>query len=186
MRSADRRDFEEYVSTRLPALHRAAYLLCGDADRADDIVQNTVTKLYRRWRIAREAENLDGYVHRILTRTFIDEKRLSWSRVRLMGRPWGSQEANQWGMSGTVPGNPPQDQVDERRSVVDALRRLAPGQRAVIVLRFLCDMSVEEVATTLGCSEGTVKSQTSRGLVVLRAFFADDSDPTSTEPACAI
>ena len=70
MRTADEEQYVEYVTARLPGLRRTAYLLCGDAHRADDVVQATITKLFLHWRRAREAENLDGYVHAILVRCF--------------------------------------------------------------------------------------------------------------------
>src|SRR5258708_678970 len=69
------RDYVEYVSTRLPVLHRAAYLLCGDGHHADDIVQSTLLALYRHWRRARAADNTDAYVQRMLVRKFLDERR---------------------------------------------------------------------------------------------------------------
>src|SRR5262249_15990480 len=83
MRAEYEAEYVEYVTARLGRLHRAAYLLCGDAPRADDIVQATVTALYVQWRRARSAEHLDAYVHRILVRRYLDEKRLAWSRVVL-------------------------------------------------------------------------------------------------------
>jgi RNA polymerase sigma-70 factor (sigma-E family) len=151
-----KREFVEYVSGCLPRLHRAAYLLCGDAHRADDIVQATLTTLYVHWKRASTAGNLDGYVHRIMVRRFLDEKRLAWSRVLLSP---GSIERPA----------PAENDVEVRDSVVNALRELPPGQRAVLVLRFFYDLSVESTAQTLGCSIGNVKSQSARGLAALRA-----------------
>ena len=163
MRTDSEAEYVEYVTARLPALHRAAFLLCGgDADRADDVVQSTITRLYQRWKQASRADNLDAYVHRMLVHTFVDEKRRAWSRVRLL--PWAG--------SGETDGGEPQAAVDDRDALVAALRRLPPRQRAVLVMRFLLDRPVEEVADALGCSAGTVKSQTSRGLSVLRDTLA--------------
>lgn len=150
MRSDSEADYTTYVSARLTALHRAAYLLCGgDKDRADDIVQVTITKLYRSWRSASRADNVDAYVHRMLVRTYIDEKRRFWSRVRLLPRTGDA-------MAGI---HDPHDTVADRSVVVTALRELPPRQRAVIVLRFLLDRPVEEVAEILGCSAGTPKKR---------------------------
>jgi RNA polymerase sigma-70 factor (sigma-E family) len=148
-------EFVEYVSARLPRLHRAAYLMCGDPHRADDLVQATLVNLYVQWRSARAAANLDGYVHRILARRFIDEKRSAWSRVLLPGRLPDAVE-------------PDRDAYVERDAIVSALRALPAGQRAVIVLRYFSDLSVEEAARALGCSTGNVKSQCARGLMALR------------------
>ena len=161
MRADSEAEYVEYVTARLAALHRAAFLLCGgDTDRADDVVQATITRLYQRWRQASRADNLDAYVHRMLVHTFVDEKRRAWSKVRLL--PWTVD---------SLAGVEPQADVDDRNTLVAALRTLPPRQRAVLVLRFLLDRPVEEVAEILGCSEGTVKSQTSRGLAVLRELL---------------
>jgi RNA polymerase sigma-70 factor (sigma-E family) len=149
--------YVRYVSARLPALHRAAYLLCGgDAHQADDVVQTTITKLFRHWRRACRSDNIDAYVHRMLVHALIDEKRHSWARVQLFAT------------ADDRAGAEPHAQVDERTSLVAALRQLPPRQRAVLVMRFLLDRPIEEVAEALNCSVGTVKSQSSRGLEALR------------------
>jgi RNA polymerase sigma-70 factor (sigma-E family) len=153
--------YVQYVSARLPALHRAAYLLCGgDAHRADDVVQATITKLYRYWRRVCRSDNIDAYVHRMLVHALVDEKRHPWARVRLFAAPDDRTGAE------------PHVQVDERNSLVTALRELPPRQRAVLVMRFLLDRPIDEVAETLNCSVGTVKSQSSRGLDALRDMFS--------------
>jgi RNA polymerase sigma-70 factor (sigma-E family) len=155
-------EFVEYVSARLARLHRAAYLMCGDPHRADDLVQASLISLYMRWKQARDAENLDGYMHRIMVRRFIDERRSRWARVLLRDQ---------------LPDIPsaPDASVEDHDSIVAALRRLPKGQRAVIVLRYFSDMSVEATAAALGCSVGNVKSQCARGLANLRdALSAHD------------
>ena len=139
-------EYVEYVSARLPSLKRLAYQLCGDDHRADDLVQESVTKLYTRWSLARKADNLDRYVRAIVVRTHIDETRRPWSRVRLFGAPPDRQ--------GTT-----SSATEDRAVLRAALATLPAGQRAVLVLRFICDMSVEEVAQLLGCSPGTLKSR---------------------------
>ncbi|MET7420116.1 SigE family RNA polymerase sigma factor [Dactylosporangium sp. NPDC005555] len=176
MRSDSEADYTTYVAARLPALHRAAYLLCGgDKDRADDVVQVTITKLYRSWKRASRADNVDAYVHRMLVRTYIDEKRRLWSRVWLL--PPGDDASAGAGAEGAAE---PYTTIDDRGVVVAALRKLPPRQRAVLVLRFLLDRPVEEVAEILGCSVGTVKSQTSRGLAALRAMLPDHPETIGT------
>src|SRR5215467_141930 len=154
MASTDR-EFVEYITARLPDLKRLAFLLCGDDHRADDLVQESVTKLYVKWSTARKAENLDRYVRAMLLRTHIDETRRPWSRVRLFG---------------AVPDHRPAAEVpsDDRTELRAALATLPAGQRAALVLRFLCDLSVTETGELLGCSAGTVKSQTAHGLAKLR------------------
>ncbi|MBH5337584.1 SigE family RNA polymerase sigma factor [Streptomyces pactum] len=159
-RAEDERAYTEYVTARLPALRRIAHLLCKDPHRADDVVQTTLTKLYVHWRRARAAEDLDRYTHTMLVRCFLSEQRLGWARVRLSGAPH------------EVPGVPPAagvPDIETRAEVHTALSRIPARQRAVLVLRFLCDLPVAEVAGILGCSEGNVKSQSARGLARLRA-----------------
>ena len=162
MNPAGEREYAEYVTARLPALHRAAYLLTGDAHRADDIVQATLTALYVHWRKARAADNIDAYVHRMLTHQFLDEKRLAWSRVLL--RPIHRDSPAPVAFS-----------FEDHHLVHTALRKLPKGQRVVLVLRFLCDLSVEETAAAMRCSTGNVKSQTSRALEAMRALLPSRS-----------
>lgn len=148
-------DYVEYVTAALPSLRRTAYLLCGDVHRADDVVQIAITRLYQNWRKARAADNLDAYVRTIVVRTFLNEHRRSWSRVRLFERIDDLRTTND-------------PDIETREEVRQALSRVPQGQRAVLVLRFLLDLPIAEVAKTLGCSEGTVKSQTAKGLEALR------------------
>lgn len=156
MRTEAQREYVEYVTANLVPLRHLAYLLCGDEHLADDVVQQTITKLFVRWRRLQHVEHLDRYVRTMLVNTFLDERRRPWSRtVSLMGRP--------------VEPSPVSDHSVEDAIVVRAaLAKVPRKQQAVLILRFLCDLSVEEVAEIMGCSLGTVKSQSSRGLVKLR------------------
>jgi RNA polymerase sigma-70 factor (sigma-E family) len=164
-----RDEYVEYVRARMPRLHRTAWLICGDPHLADDAVQATLAVLYSKWRHVSTVENLDGYVHRILTRRIVDERRSRWSRVLLRASPPDRATAS------IEPG--------EYGHVVDALRALPKGQRAALVLRYFADLSVQDTATALGCSEGNVKSQCSRGLSTLRdALTASGLEPGSDRP----
>ncbi|WP_433081381.1 SigE family RNA polymerase sigma factor [Dactylosporangium sp. CA-052675] len=154
-------DYIEYVTARLPALHRLAYVLSGDAHRADDLVQQTITTLYVKWAKVRRAEYLDRYVRSMLVNTFIDERRLAWARVRLFAEP-PERIA-------------PDSDQDERTAVRHALARVPRRQQAVLVLRFFYDLPVTEVAEILGVAEGTVKSQTSHGLAALRRLLGEQT-----------
>jgi RNA polymerase sigma-70 factor (sigma-E family) len=157
--------YRDYVSMRMDRLRRTAYLYCHDWHTADDLVAITIGKLYRYWARARQAANLDAYVHRILLRSWLDEKRRPWQREEL---------ADELPEPAVVTAEP---DVVVRAPLLGLLARLSPRRRAVIVLRLYCDLSVEETAEILGCSAGTVKSQTARGLDTLRAAVAGD-DPT--------
>jgi RNA polymerase sigma-70 factor (sigma-E family) len=159
------KDFDMYVRERLPALRRSAYLLCGNCDRGDDLLQRVLVDLYVYWSRARKAENLDAYVHTILVRRFADERRSGWARWVRLRDPDKSPDL-------PAPSN---DNPDARMDIVAALATLPPRQRAVIVLRFLQDMSVEQTAEAMGCSCGTVKSHTSRALGALRALLVTAS-----------
>jgi RNA polymerase sigma-70 factor (sigma-E family) len=157
-------EYDSYVAARLPTLRRSAYLLCGDWDRGDDLVQKVLTQLFVRWSHARRADNLDAYVQTMLVRRFLDEGRSGWARfVQLTD-------------SETEPHRTVSDLPDPatRLDVRAALASLPARQRAVIVLRFLHDMSVEQTADTLGCRTGTVKSQTSRALAELRRLLSTE------------
>jgi RNA polymerase sigma-70 factor (sigma-E family) len=150
-------EYVEYVTARLPALRRLGYLLSGSEDSADDLVQQTITTLYVHWRRVSAVTHLDQYVRSMLVRAVLDEKRRPWSRVRLVEVP------------DRPAGGPPD--VESRLVLRAALGQVPPRQRAVLVLRFLCDLSVPEVAAALQCSTGTVKSQTSHGLATLRRLL---------------
>jgi RNA polymerase sigma-70 factor (sigma-E family) len=158
------REYVEYVTARLPGLRRLAFLLCGDAHRGDDLVQQAITNLYVHWRRIRSVSNLEAYVRRMLVRAYLTEKRMSWSsRVRLVDEP------------PERPAVAPGGGVEERAVLHAALAKVPPRQRAVLVLRFLYDLPVDEVAALLDCSPGTVKSQTSHGLANLRRLLDDDT-----------
>jgi len=154
---SERRDAEyvEYVQSRLTWLRRVAFVLCQDWYSADDLVQVTVTRLFAHWPRARRMDNVDGYVRTILFRTFLSERRSAWGRrVVLAGSP-----------PDTVAAGADRDAMLDVR---EALATVPPRQRATLVLRFYCDLDVEQAATALGCSAGTVKSQTAKGLAAMR------------------
>jgi RNA polymerase sigma-70 factor (sigma-E family) len=158
--------FVEYVNAHMVHLRRTAYLLCGDWARGDDIVQRALTDVYVRWPKVRAADNVDAYVRTVLVHRFIDERRRPWARVRLLS---------------TLPDEAGPDPGDlavglDLRS---ALAALPARQRAVLVLRFFCDMSVEQTAQALGCATGTVKSQTSLALAAMRRRLASTESETT-------
>ncbi len=160
-------EYAGYVSARFGRLHRTAHLMCGDAHRADDLVQATLLSLYVHWKRAATVENLDGYVHRIMVRRFLDEKRLSWSRVFLRAQ---LPEQPAGGTYGGARDNP-----EERDRMLRVLRALPRDQRAAVVLRYYADLSVEDTAQALGCSIGTVKSRCSRALAALRTALVAEN-----------
>jgi RNA polymerase sigma-70 factor (sigma-E family) len=159
MRDGSEAEYVDYVTARIPALRRLAYLLAGDEHRADDLVQQTITTLFVKWHRAKNADHIDRYVRTMLVRTFLDERRLAWARVRLFRDTPEPVPVEAGGG------------VEDRQVVRAALARVPRRQQAVLVLRFFYDLPVDEVAGMLGCSAGTVKSQTSRGLATLRRLL---------------
>lgn len=164
-RSGARRDeaFAAYVAERRPQLFRAAWLLCGDPHRAEDVVQSALARLYVAWPRVERAQSVDAYVRRALVNSHIDESRRPWRREASVGDALPERSV----------GAPA---VEEYDALWAALRALPPGQRRVVVLRHWWGLSVEETAADLGISAGTVKSQTSAALAGLRSALADQSD----------
>jgi RNA polymerase sigma-70 factor (sigma-E family) len=149
-------DFRDLYVGRAPALRRTAFLLCGDWHQAEDLVQVAFEKVYASWHRVRAVEALDSYVRRTLVRCWVDETRRPHRRERPVAE---------------VPDHSVAE--PERESLQHALAAVPPRQRACLVLRFYDDLSVAETARLLGCTEGTVKSQTSRGLEALRTALAE-------------
>jgi RNA polymerase sigma-70 factor (sigma-E family) len=168
MYAPDEQGYVDYVTARLPALHRMAYLMCGQRSLADDVVQQTVTTLFQHWRRISQMDNVEGYVHRMLMRKFLDFRRQRWARILLV-RSLPDQ-----------PSPDPADSLGHRDAVSQALATLPPRQRAVVVLRYLCDLSIDETAEVLGCAAGTVKSQAARGLETLRPLLTDFASRTES------
>ncbi|MBB5868926.1 RNA polymerase sigma-70 factor (sigma-E family) [Allocatelliglobosispora scoriae] len=156
MTRSDEDEFHAYVAVRMDRWRRTAYLLSRDWHTADDLVAVTIGKIYRHWKRVSQADNPDAYAQRILTRSWLDEQR----------RPWRRRENSQARLPETE--LPPTDDISDRDSLDQLLASLGPRQRAVVVLRYYLDHSVEETAEILGISTGTVKSQSARGLQTLR------------------
>jgi RNA polymerase sigma-70 factor (sigma-E family) len=157
--AAREREFREYAEARQAQLRRSAYLLCGDWYEAQDLTQITLMKMYTAWgRLDRDG-NVDAYARVVMTRTYIDQHR--------KGR-WREEPVEE------LPQRPSSSESpDLRLTLRAALLRLPPRYRAVLVLRFWEDWSVEQTAEALRISTGTVKSQSSRGLSRLRELVGD-------------
>lgn len=152
-------DFVAFYQARGGHLRNTAYLLCGDWHLAEDLTQIAFTKLYRAWRRIDRRDTLDQYARKVLLRAFLDERRHPWRR-EFPTEP-GSAELDR----------PTTDQDTTESRLHAALMCLPPRRRAVLVLRFWADMSVEQVADAMNTTAGTVKSQTARGLAQLRALL---------------
>jgi RNA polymerase sigma-70 factor (sigma-E family) len=148
--------FAQYARGRSAALTRIAYLLTGDAHLAEDLVQETLLSVVGRWRRIVAGGDPDAYVRRALYHKHISFWRRRRRRPDLVHEP------------ADRPIPDPAARIADGLTLRLALARLAPGQRAVLVLRFYEDRTEEEVAELLGCRVGTVKSQTRDALARLR------------------
>ncbi|TDQ05380.1 SigE family RNA polymerase sigma factor [Labedaea rhizosphaerae] len=166
MDQREEQEFAEYFVARRDAVRRTAYMLCGDWHRADDLAQTAFVALHRRWRKIRDHGALDAYVRRTVVRAAIDESR----------RPWRRERQTEVLPEVTDQSTRVDDQVATRSALLDGLKEVPPRQRAVLVLRFLEGLDVAATAAALKCSEGTVKSQTARGLDALRGVLGDALD----------
>ena len=152
----DEESLREFIANRSPALLRSAYLLVGDLQYAEDLVQTALIKTYLAWPRLRDRGALEAYVRRTMATTAT-----SW---------WRGRKFRERVTSG-VPDQAAEDALSprtERDAMWAYLRDLPVKQRAVLVLRYYEGLSESEIAETLGLSRGTVKSHASRGLATLR------------------
>lgn len=161
----DRDGFEAFVAAAGNRLHTTAYLLTRDHGLAEDLVQTALARSWRVWR--RIQGDPEPYVRRVLVNAFASSRRRRW---------WGEEPTED--VPDDAARNDDFASVDARVGLWEALGRLPPGQRAVVVLRYVEDLPEREVAALLGCSSGTVKSQASKALARLRVDEAL-SDRTS-------
>ncbi|WP_041831794.1 SigE family RNA polymerase sigma factor [Actinoplanes sp. N902-109] len=152
-------EFRDFVTAQMEPLRGLAYLTCGDWQAAEDAVLTALAKLYVKWR---RIDNPGAYARTAVVRAAIDETR----------RPWWRREHAQ---SDAMPDRPSlrddTSVVDERLRIREALQKVPARLRAVLTLRYLEGLSIQETAEALGCPEGTVKSYTSRGLDALRTVL---------------
>lgn len=150
--------FEDFVTSRSPRLVRTAYLLTGDPHLAQDLVQAALARTWPHWdRIS--ADRPEAYVRTVMVRL-----QRSWWR-----RAWRGEVP-----SAVLPERAahPGDAVEDRLEMARALAVLPPGQRQIVVLRYVDDLSVEQVASIVGVAPGTVKSQSAKGLARLRVALS--------------
>jgi RNA polymerase sigma-70 factor (sigma-E family) len=162
--SRDHGDFVEFAAAYGDQMRRTAYLLCGDWHRASDITQEALIRLYVAWPRLDDDGGLRSYARKAVTSAAFD-----------ISRKRSSQELVAADLGERV-GADATEAVAESLVMLDALAQLPPRQRACVVLRYYEDLSVEEVASVLGCRPGTVKSQTSAGLAALRTALGDALD----------
>lgn len=164
-------EFDEYVAARGQALLRFGYVLSGDAHLAEDLVQIAQVKAHRRWRRVAAADHPEAYLRRMIVNSFLDHRRRrSVHEVPIdLGRPFepypSSDDHAEW--------------IVSRSEMWLALARLPNKQRAVLVLRYYEDLPDSTIATLLGCTQSTVRSNAARALTALRATW---SQPAGQAP----
>ncbi len=151
--------FQEFVAGQWPGLVRTAYLITTDRGIAEDCVQDALSRLYGRWRKLQQDGNPAAYAHRSVVNAA-----LSWRRRRRVAEVALSEQSEALWVTQDL--GAAFDPV-----LLRALRSLPPRMRAVLVLRYLEDRSEAQTAADLGCSIGTVKSTSSRGVSRLRALL---------------
>src|ERR1700689_2506261 len=166
-------EFAEFAETASPQLGRTAFLLCGNWHTAEDLVQTTLTKVFVSWRKIRRRDAVRAYAARTLVNTYLADKRSKRNTELLTDR---------------FPEHPVQPPALETRMVVlGVLATLPPRARAVVVLRYWEDLSVDQTAVVLGCSPGNVKSLAAgatSGISILRdARSVSDTAAPKTGPA---
>ena len=157
--------FEEYAAAAWPSLYRYAYLLTGNHADAEDVAQQTLLKAHASWSRVRASDSPTAYVRRMLTNTYLSQRRPKGRRLELLTD------------APPEPAGAPVGGPEERMVLWPHVKSLPPRQRAVIVLRYYEDLSEQEIADALGCSRGNVKSTAHRALKALRAALgSDDTD----------
>ncbi|WP_182379071.1 SigE family RNA polymerase sigma factor [Nocardioides sp. WS12] len=158
----DEAEFVAFAQSARVRLRRTAFLMCGDWERASDHVQEALIRVYVAWPRLHRAGFEYAYARKALVSVVLDHGRRR-SSSEIVAEPDPSRAAE-----GDLA-----EQVTARAALMAALADLAPRQRACVVLRYFEDLSVADTAASLGCTEGTVKSQTARALATLRAMFDD-------------
>lgn len=164
------RAYRDFVAARMVSLRRVAFLMCGDWHLAEDAVASALARLYVAWPRVRDESRVDAYARTMVVRAVVDEHRRPWRRERV---PF--DEAALAGSSlDHASSADPTSAVADRIVLRQALGTLPRRRRAVLVLRFYEGLSVEETAEALGCTTGTVKSQTARALATLRELLPSE------------
>lgn len=156
MDSAATAEFSEFAHSRWPQLVRLGYGLTGDRGMAEDLAQTALASAYASWSRVSRADDPDAYLRRILLNAYRGGRRKR--RVAEDLRPTAPEVAIA----------DPADRHDDQAAMLAALAELPPKQREVVLLRFWLDLTEVQVAATIGCSLGNVKSQSARALAKLR------------------
>jgi RNA polymerase sigma-70 factor (sigma-E family) len=172
-RSRAHTEFERFAAVHADGLIRAAYLMVGDRGDAEDIVQECMLRLARKWPRVRKMEHPGAYARKVMVSLVLDGRHQRARRTLELATAALESAAGISDQSA--------ESLDARADLIWALRGLSPRHRAVVVLRYFSDLPEAEVAAILGCSVGTVKSSASRALARLRLTLEE----SGTEPDSA-
>jgi RNA polymerase sigma-70 factor (sigma-E family) len=155
-------DFREFAVARAGQLFRIAFLMCGNWHEAEDLVQTTLARLFVAWNRVQRRDCVDTYARKVMLNAYLSQRRLKRSAETPTAE------------FGDIGG--PDVDADLRMTLLAALRQLPPRSRAVVVLRYVDDHSIESVAQLMGVSTAAVKSLNSRGIAQLRKLLSTDKD----------
>lgn len=164
-------EVEQWCERLWPRLVGALVLQLGSRDEAEDLAQEALARAWARWPQVSAMESPDGWVFRVAFNLASSHRRRRGTAARATAR----LEAR--AASKDAPGT---DTADDRELLRTALAALPPRQRTAVVLRHFAGFSIAEVARTMGCAEGTVKSLSSQGLAALRRAWIDEADDDET------
>jgi RNA polymerase sigma-70 factor (sigma-E family) len=154
-------DFVEFAEASVERLRSTAFMMCRDWHLAQDLTQSALTKLYVVWKRAAQSDSVEAYARKVLLRTYLDHLR--------------RRSSSEWTVAVLPePSGPGQDTHALRLTMLDALGMLPARDRAIVILRYWEDYSVERVADVLDIPDSVVKTQTKRSLLKLRDLLSDD------------
>jgi RNA polymerase sigma-70 factor (sigma-E family) len=157
---ADDSGFDRFVRDQSPSLYRTAFLLTGNRHDAEELLQDTLTRLYPKWTTVAAADVPVAYVRRSLANRFVSNRRSPAARSE-----------SRWELPDAWDGHDLSERVATSSTIWHLLGTLPERQRAALVLRYFHDLSDDDVAETLGCRPVTVRSLVSRGIATMRASY---------------
>lgn len=160
-------EFSEFVQARRPLLRRTAYLLVQDPARAEELTETALVKVYLSWPRTVSDTDIDGHARRLLVHLFLADK------------PVGRLLRPRRAVNGSIQHEGHSADGPVAPGLITALGSLPARQRAALVLRFYCDLSVAETALDLNCTERTVDTLSARGMDALRSLLRGAADPAN-------
>jgi RNA polymerase sigma factor (sigma-70 family) len=167
-------EFDSFVRQEIPQLYRYARLLTGSSDTAHDVVADVLLRAQGQWQRIGSIEYPVAYVRTMITNQFLQDRR-KWSFRMITPTRWGVLPEVSAPDASTV--------IDDRAQIQTLLRGLPARQRAAVAMRFLLDLTDDQIGTELGITPVSVRSLISRGLAGLRAGGADSDGSNDSSDA---